>query len=83
VFCNQSLINFHDASGSGYRFLSEQVIELNKLNPQIASRLVTPLTRWRKYDKNRQGLMQAELQRILKQEDLSKDVYEVVSKSIK
>lgn len=83
VFCNQSLINFHDASGSGYRFLSEQVIELNKLNPQIASRLVTPLTRWRKYDANRQALMLSELQRILKQEGLSKDVYEVVSKSIK
>ena len=83
VFCNQSLINFHDASGSGYRFLSKQVIELNKLNPQIAARLVTPLTRWRKYDENRQKLMLAELQRILKQEDLSKDVYEVVSKSIK
>jgi len=83
VFCNQSLINFHNVSGSGYRFLSKRVIELNKLNPQIASRLVTPLTRWRKYDKTRQGLMQAELQRILKEEDLSKDVYEVVSKSIK
>jgi len=83
VFCNQSLINFHDASGSGYRFLSKQVIELNKLNPQIASRLVTPLTRWRKYDKNRQALMLSELRRILEQEGLSKDVYEVVSKSIK
>lgn len=83
AFCNQNLINFHDANGDGYRFLADNVIELNKLNPQIASRLVTPLTRWKKFDEGRQELMQAQLKRILSEENLSKDVYEVVSKSIK
>ncbi len=83
AFCNQSLINFHEVTGSGYRFLADKVIVLNALNPQIASRLVTPLTRWKKFDGERQSLMKEELQRILKQENLSKDVYEVVSKSIK
>lgn len=83
TFCNQNLINFHAADGSGYRFLGEQVRVMNALNPQIAARLLTPLTRWRKYDSQRQKLMKAELQALQEMgEKLSKDVYEVVSKSL-
>ncbi|RMH86685.1 aminopeptidase N [Pseudomonas sp. AOB-7] len=82
AFANQNLINFHRADGAGYRFLADQVIALNALNPQIASRLLAPLTRWRKYGAARQAQMQAELQRILASGELSSDVYEVVSKSL-
>lgn len=82
AFANQNLINFHQADGSGYRFLADQVITLNALNPQIASRLLAPLTRWRKYGEARQALMKAELERILASGELSSDVYEVVSKSL-
>ena len=82
AFAGQNLINFHAADGSGYRFLADLVIELNALNPQIASRQLSPLTRWRKYDSQRQALMKAELERILASGALSSDVYEVVSKSL-
>lgn len=82
AFANQNLINFHRADGAGYRFLANQVITLNALNPQIASRLLAPLTRWRKYGEARQALMKAELERILASGELSSDVYEVVSKSL-
>lgn len=82
AFANQNLVNFHRADGAGYHFLADQVIVLNTLNPQIASRLLAPLTRWRKYDASRQGLMKAELERILASGELSSDVYEVVSKSL-
>ncbi|MBJ9977723.1 aminopeptidase N [Pseudomonas sp. S75] len=82
AFAGQNLINFHAADGSGYRFLADLVIELNALNPQIASRQLTPLTRWRKYDAARQALMKAELERIRASGSLSSDVYEVVSKSL-
>jgi len=82
AFANQNLINFHQANGAGYRFLADQVITLNTLNPQIASRLLAPLTRWRKYGAARQALMKAELERILASGELSSDVYEVVSKSL-
>ena len=81
AFCGQNHIGFHDASGEGYEFLADQVLVLDKLNPQIASRLLTPLTRWRKYDAKRQALMQAQLQRIKAQAELSKDLFEVVEKS--
>ncbi|PJI49679.1 MAG: aminopeptidase N [Pseudomonas sp.] len=82
AFANQNAVNFHRADGAGYRFLADQIITLNALNPQIASRLLTPLTRWRKYAPARQSLMKAELERILASGELSSDVYEVVSKSL-
>lgn len=82
AFAGQNLINFHAADGSGYRFLADLVIQLNGFNPQIASRQLAPLTRWRKYDSARQALMKAELERILASGELSSDVFEVVSKSL-
>ena len=82
AFAGQNLINFHAADGSGYRFLADLVIELNGFNPQIASRQLAPLTRWRKYDDARQALMKGELERIRASGQLSSDVFEVVSKSL-
>ena len=82
AFANQNHVNFHRIDGAGYRFLADQVIALNALNPQIASRQLTPLTRWRKFDQTRQVLMRAELERILASGELSGDVYEVLSKSL-
>ncbi len=83
AFCNMNAVNFHALSGEGYTFLADQVITLNRLNPQIAARLLTPLTRWQKYNQQRQHLMKAELERIQADPELSRDVYEVVSKSLK
>ncbi len=73
---------FHDAGGGGYRLLADKVIELNGRNPQLAARLLSPLTRWRGLGENYQRLMKSELQRILDSGELSRDVYEVVSKSL-
>ncbi len=82
AFANQNLVNFHAADGAGYRFLAERILQLDPLNPQVAARLLTPLTRWRKYDVVRQVLLKAELARIMASTSLSPDVYEVVSKSL-
>ncbi|SMF40103.1 aminopeptidase N [Alteromonadaceae bacterium Bs31] len=81
-FCNRNAICFHDRSGDGYRFLKERIVELNEKNPQIASRLLTPLTRWKRFDESRQILMRQELESIQALNNLSKDVFEVVSKSL-
>lgn len=83
AFCNMNAVNFHELSGKGYEFLADQVIALNLLNPQIAARLLTPLTRWKKYNVARQGLMKAQLERIGAEPKLSKDVFEVVTKSLR
>ncbi len=82
VFCSQNLTHFHASDGSGYLFLTNQVLALNETNPQIASRLLAPLTKWRKYDVEQQSLMKAALEKIQAAPNLSKDVYEVVSKSL-
>ena len=82
AFCGQNPVNFHHRDGSGYAFLADQIIQLNKQNPQIASRLLGPLTRWKKYDAARQQQMRAELERIKASGDLSKDVFEVLTKSL-
>ncbi len=82
AFANQNLVNFHRQDGAGYAFLAEQILLLNQQNPQIAARLLAPLTKWRRYDAQRQGLMKAQLQRIAAEPALSKDVYEVVTKSL-
>ncbi|MDR9438228.1 MAG: aminopeptidase N [Halomonas sp.] len=81
TFANQNPVNFHRADGAGYRLLADTVIELNRLNPEIAARLVTPLTRWARFDEARQALMKAELERI-RAEELSPNVYEVVEKAL-
>jgi aminopeptidase N len=82
AFCNSNAVGFHAADGSGYAFLADQVILLNNTNPQIASRQLTPLTRWRKYNADRQQLMKAQLRRIMAGPELSPDVFEVLSKSL-
>lgn len=81
TFANQNPVNFHRADGAGYRLLADTVIELNRLNPEIAARLVTPLTRWARFDEARQELMKGELERI-RSEELSPNVYEVVEKAL-
>jgi len=73
---------FHEKSGRGYRFVADKIIEVDRLNPQTAARLVPPLGRWRRFDETRGALMQAELQRVLATPGLSKDVFEQVSKSL-
>ena len=74
--------NFHAAGGAGYDFLADALAELDARNPQMAARLLTPLTRWRKFDANRQKLMRTALEHIKARDKLSKDVFEVVTKSL-
>ena len=81
-FCMGNTVQFHAADGSGYEFLADNVIELDKKNPQIAARLVQAMIQWRRHDESRQALMRAQLERIKEQETVSKDVFEVVSRSL-
>ncbi|MCC5903201.1 MAG: aminopeptidase N [Halomonas sp.] len=74
-------VNFHRLDGKGYALLADVVIELNRLNPEIAARLITPLTRWQRFDEERQQLMREQLERI-KREPLSSNVFEVVEKAL-
>ncbi|NLX18347.1 MAG: DUF3458 domain-containing protein [Desulfobulbus sp.] len=82
TFCSTNHSQFHAADGRGYAFLGDQVIRLDPLNSQIAARMLTPLTQWRRYDQSRQKLMCEQLVRIARQPHLSDDVKEVVDRSL-
>ena len=73
---------FNAADGSGYRLLADQLLALDKLNPQTAAKMLPPLGRWRRYDPARATLMRAELDRIAGTPGVSKDLFEQASKSL-
>jgi len=82
VFAGQNLPAFHAEDGAGYQFLAEQVRKLDDSNPQIAARLVSPLTRWRKFAPVHGEQMKSALETVRDKSGLSRDVYEVVHKSL-
>jgi aminopeptidase N len=83
VFAMRNQKGFHVLSGEGYKILTDIIIKLNDKNPQIASRLLTPMRGWKSYTADRQKLMKAQLKRIMDQDNLSPDVFEIVSKCLK
>jgi len=75
-------LRYHAADGSGYAFHADRILELEPVNPQVAARLLAPLGRWRRFDTGRQVKMKAALERVLAKPKLSRDVYEIASKSL-
>ncbi|WP_300973589.1 aminopeptidase N [Sphingomonas sp. LHG3406-1] len=73
---------FHREDGRGYDWLAEMIVAADKLNPQTAARFVAPLGRWRKIEPGRAAKMRGALERILGEPGLSKDVFELASKSL-
>jgi aminopeptidase N len=81
-FAANNAVNFHSKSGEGYAFLGDILLDLNVSNPQVASRLIDPLLKFRKYDSDRQDLMKAQLQRLSDLDNLAKDLFEKVTKAL-
>src|SRR5215469_5471953 len=82
TFSQANQLRFHAASGAGYALLVDEVLALDPVNPTTAARLVQPLGSWRRHDETRQTLMRRELDRVLAAPSLSKNTYEMVSKSL-
>ena len=81
-FCNGNLVNFHNPDGSGYAFLKQHILALHSQNPQVAARLMTPLTRWKKFPEPNSQQMRDALQVIADEPGLVKDIYEIAIKSL-
>ena len=77
---SRNVPHFHAQDGSGYRFIADEVIEIDRFNPQVAARLVQAFNLCNKLEPHRKNLVKQELQRIRAQEGLSKDVGEIVGK---
>ena len=82
TFCMNNVVSFHHREGGGYQLLADVVLQLNKINPQVASRMVRAFNNWRRYDDHRQGLIKTQLLRIIAEPELSRDVYEIVNKTL-
>ncbi|MBT0724399.1 aminopeptidase N [Rosenbergiella sp. S61] len=82
AFCSSNPAAFHAEDGSGYQFLVEMLTDLNHRNPQIAARMIEPLIRLKRYDEGRQKLMRAALEQLLKLDNLSRDLYEKITKAL-
>jgi aminopeptidase N len=82
AFLNNNAVRFHDKSGEGYRFAGQILKALNETNPQVASRLIDPLLKYKRYDEHRQMMMKQELQMLQSMDNLAKDLYEKVSKAL-
>ena len=81
-YCHNNPVSFHQSSGKGYGWLVEHVLALDTINPQVAARLVSAMTGWKKLEPNRRLKMQAALQTVHNSSNLSRDVFEIVSKSL-
>ncbi|PIE42088.1 MAG: aminopeptidase N [Gammaproteobacteria bacterium] len=82
TFSMRNLAQFHAVSGQGYDLIADVVAQLDDINPSIAARMVAPLTQWKRFDNRRANLMKDKLQQLLNKKSISKDLYEIVSKSI-
>ncbi|OOZ32444.1 aminopeptidase N [Solemya velum gill symbiont] len=81
-FVMNNPVAFHREDGAGYRLLADLVIELNDKNPQVAARLVRHMSRWRRYDEIRSALMKEQLEHIAAIPAISRDVSEIVNRSL-
>ncbi len=82
AFAMLNLVGFHRRDGAGYRLLVDKVLELDRRNPQVAARLLSALGRWRRFDSGRQAQMRGQLERVAAAPGLSRDSFEIATKSL-
>lgn len=82
TFANFNPARFHDPSGAGYRFLTDQILAVDAFNPMTAARMVEPLGGWRRYKPELGALMREQLERIAAHPELSKNVLELATKAL-
>jgi aminopeptidase N len=81
AFCTKNLVQFHRADGLGYQFLVDQILKIDQFNPHLSAQLIRPLTQWKRYIKKQGSLMHEQLKFLIGQ-PLSKNLFEIVDKSL-
>lgn len=81
-FARGNPTHFHRLDGDGYGFVADTVLRIDPLNPQVAAALIKVFCHWEKYAEPRRTLMQAQLKRVVETQGISRDVYEIASKSL-
>ncbi|MBW1756351.1 MAG: aminopeptidase N, partial [Deltaproteobacteria bacterium] len=83
AFAAGNPVGFHRVDGQAYRFIADQILVLDAINPQVAARIVSSFNQWRRYEPRRSQLMKAELERIASEPASSKDVSEIVERALR
>jgi aminopeptidase N len=73
---------FHRADAAGYVFWADRVLELDAINPQVASRLARVMDRWKKLAEPYRSAAREAISRVAAKPDLSNDVREIVSRAL-
>jgi len=73
---------FHKEDWSSYEFITDKVIELDKINPMIASRLAKNLINWKQLESPLWNKLKSQLIRISKIDNISKDLNEIINKAL-
>ncbi|MFC3121667.1 aminopeptidase N [Agaribacter flavus] len=81
-FAFYNLSGFHQKDGLGYKYVADYLLQLDKINPQVASRIITPLLQFKQYDASYKAHMKHQLERIFNSKELSKDLFEKTSKAL-
>ena len=82
AFCQNNLAEFHRPDGAGYKLWVQQVLKLDRINPQVSSRLARCLDNWRRFTPECSKLMFSALKYVNSQPNLSADLREVVGKAL-
>ena len=82
AFAGANPVGFHRADGKAYEWIADKTLQLDALNPQVASRVVSSFNVWKRYDESRKALMKAQLERIAAHKGLSKDTAEIVGRAL-
>ena len=82
TFAKNNPINFHDSSGKGYKFITDQILILDSINPSSASSLSSAFSKWKSLDNSRKKLMKINMERILKKKGLSTNTFEIINNII-
>lgn len=82
AFAMNNQLRFHAADGAAYRFIADVALQLDRINPQVAARLLGVFETWRRFDARRQDLIKHELERVREAPDLSRNLLEVASKTL-
>ena len=82
AFANLNPVAFNRADGAGYDFVAETACRIDGFNPQVAARLLGAFKSWRMLESGRRNLARAALRRIAGETELSRDSFEIVSKTL-
>ncbi|MEM7619008.1 MAG: aminopeptidase N [Pseudomonadota bacterium] len=82
AFTQANTKHFNRPDGQAYDFIAQIILEIDRFNPQVAARLSNSFRSWKTLEPNRRKLAKEQLETIVKDKKLSRDTYEIVSRTL-